>query len=100
MSNTHWNNEMFTHGRTLPLHDRFPNPEAVLDPTMAQVHLWLAQAQRDHNMISDDEMSKFETIATAKAKRCNLIYNPYTGEFRKLNSNGEYEKPTTVFMGS
>ena len=37
------------HGRLLWLNDREPRTDAVVNPSMAQFHLWLARAQRDRN---------------------------------------------------
>ena len=86
-------------GRLLPFKDREPNSEAVINPSMAQYHLWLAQIQRDHGKLSDREMARMEGKASMLAQRSRTIFNPFTGEIRILNSNGEIEQPTTVFLG-
>jgi hypothetical protein len=87
------------HSRLLWLDNREPNPEALINPSMAQYHLWLAQAQRDHGNFSGREMAQMEGKARAMASHSRTLFNPFTGEVRKLNSNGEVEAPSSVFLG-
>lgn len=78
--------------RTLPLDNREPNPEAaVLSPEMAQYHLDLARAQRDHNNISDKEMAKMEGAAGMLATRSRTLWNPFTGQFRTVELSNRYK---------
>jgi hypothetical protein len=86
-------------GRLLWIDDREPNPQAIINPSMAQYHLWLAQIQRDHGRYSDKEMARMELKATAPARRAKTLFNPFSGEIRQLNSNGEIEQPCSVFLG-
>jgi hypothetical protein len=75
--------------RLLSIDDREPRPDAaILNPEIAQFHLWLAQAQRDHNRISDREMMKMEGAAGMLASRSRVMWNPITGEIRTF---GEIE---------
>jgi hypothetical protein len=68
----------------LPLENREPNTHAAIDPSMAQFHLWLAQAQRDHGRISDAEMTRMEAAAQSLASRSRVMFNPFTGEIRRM----------------
>jgi len=86
-------------GRLLPFKDREPNPEAVINPSMAQFQLWLAQAHRDHGNFSGRELERMEGVAQRLAQRSQTIFNPFTGEVRTLDDNGEVDNPTTVFLG-
>lgn len=88
------------HGRLLWLDDREPNSEAIINPSMAQFQLWLAQAQHDYGNYSSVELSKLEAKASWGAQRSKTIFNPFTGELRKIDSNGEISEPTTVFLGA
>jgi hypothetical protein len=56
----------------------------ITDCSMAQFHLWLAQAQRDKKMISGKELAVVEKLVGPKAKKAKTIYNPFTGEIRKV----------------
>ena len=86
--------------RLLWLDEREPNPQAaVTNPSMAQFHLWLAQAQRDHGNISGRDMARMEYAASRMAARSQTMFNPFTGEVRTLNSNDEIEAPSSVFLG-
>lgn len=60
-----------------------------INPDMAQIHLWRAQALRDRGQISDREMSKVEGV-TCNAKRARLLWNPFTGEFRTVEIAERY----------
>ena len=53
---------------------------------MAQFHLWLAQAQRDHNRISDAEMTRMEAAAQSLASRSRVMFNPFTGAVRVVEN--------------
>lgn len=64
--------------------DREINLDAVLDPSSAQMQLWLAQMKRDHGDISGRELSKIEQVVRPLAKQAKTIYNPFTGEIRKV----------------
>jgi hypothetical protein len=86
-------------GRLLPLDGREPSAEAITDPSTAQFQLWLAQAKRDQNNLSGRELSKIEGAASMLASRSRTMFNPFTGEVRRINSNGEVEEPTSVFLG-
>lgn len=69
--------------RLLWLDDREPRPDAaVLNPEIAQFHLWLAQAQRDYGRISDHEMMRMEGAAGLLATKSRVMWNPITGEVR------------------
>ena len=76
------------YGRTIPLEGREPNPQAVLDPSSAQLHLWIAQAQRDHGNYSGREMAIIEKVAQPLADKAITMYNPLTGEIRKFDRYG------------
>jgi hypothetical protein len=73
------------HSRLLSLDGRAPSIEAICDPSSAQLQLWLAQAQRDCRNIGDSEMAKMERAAAALAKRSRVMFNPFTGEIRKVD---------------
>jgi hypothetical protein len=75
---------MITGSRTISFIDKDINLDAALDPTSAQIQLWLAKMKRDHMDISDREMSKVEQAIQPMAKRARTIYNPFTGEIRKM----------------
>jgi hypothetical protein len=64
--------------------DKFVNPEVALDPSSAQFQLWLAQMKRDHNDISDAEMTKAEIAVGGQASGARCMYNPFTGEFKRI----------------
>ncbi|MGZ4849803.1 MAG: hypothetical protein ACXV2C_00255 [Candidatus Bathyarchaeia archaeon] len=70
--------------KTISFKDREINFNAVLEPTSAQIQLWLAQMKRDHSDISDNEMAKVEQAIAPMAKKAKTIYNPFTGEIRKV----------------
>lgn len=72
----------------LPFLDKEPNPEALISPAMAQFHLWLAQIQRDHGNLSDREMARFELKAAPQARRAKTLMNPFTGEIRRIDADG------------
>ena len=71
--------------RLLPFEDREVNLDAALDPSSAQFQLWLAQMKRDHGDISGKEMGKVETVAQPMAQRSRTMFNPFTGEIRKVD---------------
>ena len=85
--------------RLLWLDDREFNPEAIINDSMAQHYLWRAQALRDRNQISDAEMAKMEGMLSSRARAARTMFNPFTGEVRHIDSNGEVSTPTTVFLG-
>ncbi len=89
----------FTFGRLLPLDDREPRPDAATNPSMAQHHLWLAQAQFDHRNIGVNELSKIEGKLAMNARQSRTIFNPFTGEVRRLDANGEVSEPVSYFLG-
>jgi hypothetical protein len=64
--------------------DKEVNASAVLDPTSAQIQMWLAQAKRDHGDLSGRELGKIEGLIGGAAKRSRTLYNPFTGEIRKV----------------
>lgn len=70
--------------RLLSFSDRNVNPEAAIDPSSAQFHLWLAQMKRDHGDLSGREMGQVEQAVAPMAKRSRTIFNPFTGEIRKV----------------
>ncbi len=71
-------------GTTISFVDRPLNMDAILDPSSAQMQLWLAKMKRDHNQISGREMAQVEQHAAPLAKKAKTIYNPFTGEFRRV----------------
>jgi hypothetical protein len=73
------------HSRLLSLEGREPNPDAITDPSSAQFQLWLAQAQRDARSIGAAEMRRMEAAARALAKKSRVMFNPFTGEIRKVD---------------
>jgi hypothetical protein len=58
--------------------------EGILDPSSAQFQLWLAQAKRDHGDMSGKELGKVEAAIGGTAKRSKTLFNPFTGEIRKV----------------
>jgi hypothetical protein len=70
--------------RTISFKDRQINIDAALDPSSAQLQLWLAQMKRDHGDISGQEMAKVEQAIQPAAKQSKTLYNPFTGEIRKV----------------
>lgn len=73
--------------RLLSIKDREPAPDLVAaccNPGSAQFHLWVAQSHRDHKMISDNEMAVVERIAGPMASKSVSMFNPFTGEIRKV----------------
>ena len=74
-------------GKPIPTIDRDPLErldELVQESSSAQIQLWHAQSQRDHGMISDKELAIVEKLAGQVAGQSRSIYNPYTGELRKV----------------
>jgi hypothetical protein len=71
--------------RLLSLHDREPKWDAVLDPSSAQFHLWLAQAQHDKGNFGARELADMERRIGAAAKRSKVMFNPFTGAIRKVD---------------
>jgi hypothetical protein len=71
--------------RLLSLHDREPKWDAVLDPSSAQFHLWLAQAQRDKGNFGARELADMERRVNGIARQSKTIFNPFTGEIRKVD---------------
>lgn len=73
-------------GRLLPVGAARDAPVAdvCLDPSSAQLQTWLAQARRDRGMISDREMALVEAVAGPLASRSRTIFNPFTGEIRRI----------------
>lgn len=73
---------------TIPVHDVdvAESAEAVcqIDPSSAQLLLWHGQAQFDLGAISSRELAVLERTAGAAAGRARTIYNPYTGEIRRV----------------
>jgi|ERR1035437_875946 hypothetical protein len=55
-----------------------------LDPSSAQLRLWHAQRQHDEGVLSGKELAVVERIAGQTAGRSRTIFNPYTGEIRKV----------------
>lgn len=70
--------------RILPFTDRDVNLDAALDPSSAQYQLWLAQIKRDHGNLSDQELNRIEQVIKPMAKQSKTLYNPFTGEIRKV----------------
>ncbi len=70
--------------RNLPFPDQPVFSHLINDPSSAQIQLWMAQARRDHGMISDHEMSIVEGVAGAQARKSIAMFNPFTGEYRKV----------------
>jgi hypothetical protein len=71
--------------RLLSLRDREPKWDAALDPSSAQLHLWLAQAQRDMGYFGARELAGMERKVGSMARRSKTIFNPFTGEIRKVD---------------
>lgn len=84
--------------RLLLLDDREFNPDAIINPEMAQHYLWKYRAMRDCNRIGDDEMSRMEGILSARAKQAKTIFNPFTGEIRHIDNNGDISEPISMFL--
>jgi FkbM family methyltransferase len=68
-----------------------PNPDAdlarlgrIADPTAAQLALWHAEAQRDAGIISGKELSLMERLSGSVAGEARTLYNPFTGEVRRV----------------
>lgn len=55
----------------------------VSHETNARFHMMLKEMQRDHNDISDREMCRSEMAIGRQAKKARLMFNPFTGEFRR-----------------
>jgi hypothetical protein len=90
----------FKSGRLLPIDDREPRLDAgMLNPSMAQHHLWLAQVQFDYSNLSSRELGKFEGMLSMPARRSRTLFNPFTGEIRRMDSNDEIMRPSIVFLG-
>lgn len=70
--------------RTISFKDRLINLDTALDPSSAQLQLWLAQMKRDHGDISGAEMTKVEQAIQPTARKSKTLYNPFTGEIRKV----------------
>jgi len=71
-------------GRLLPFENKEIFMDVSQDPSSAQFQIWLAQMKRDHGLISDFEMGKVENSLQSQAKKAKTIYNPFTGEIRKV----------------
>lgn len=82
--------------RLLWLEGREPRPDAMINPSMAQHHLWMGQAQHDRGMLSARELAKIEAAAGMIARHSRTMFNPFTGEIRKVDPD---DRPTTVFLG-
>lgn len=70
--------------RLLTFTDRDVHLDAALDPSSAQFQLWLAQAKRDHGDLSGREMERVEGSVGMMASRSKTMWNPFTGEIRKV----------------
>lgn len=68
--------------RTIPIPDRMPLMGSM-DDAQAWLNLKMAEAQRDHKMISDREMATVERALQPRARRARTLYNPFTGEIRR-----------------
>lgn len=75
-------------GTTIPVHEVDLAEHGVticqIDPSSAQLVLWAGQAQHDLGMISSKELAVLEAQAKTQAGRARTIYNPFTGEYRKV----------------
>jgi hypothetical protein len=71
--------------RLLSLTDREPKWDAALDPSSAQLHLWLAQSQHDMGNFGTRELAHIELKVRNMARRSKTIFNPFTGEIRKVD---------------
>lgn len=71
--------------RLLPFLDKEPNPTALAEPTSADFQMMLAQIRRDHGLLSDREMARLELQGTGQARQSRRIFNPFTGEMRKVS---------------
>lgn len=73
---------------TIPLHDVDPaeglDGVCNIDSSSAQIKLWHAQKQHDEGMISGRELAIVERLAGQVAGRSRTLFNPYTGEIRKV----------------
>src|SRR5215472_8001957 len=73
---------------TIPTYDIDPTHEAesiaMMGPSAAQLRLWHAQMQRDKGVLSGEELAKLERTIGGEARRARTIFNPYTGEVRKV----------------
>lgn len=71
--------------RLLPFLDKEPNHQTIMEPTNADFQMMLAQIRRDHGLLSDREMAKLEVQVTGQARQSRRIFNPFTGELRKVS---------------
>lgn len=76
--------------RLLSFLDKEPSshPNVLMVPAMAEYHLCLAKIRRDHGLMSDKEMAKFELKASSQAQKSKIMFNPFTGEVRKVDIDG------------
>jgi hypothetical protein len=72
-------------GRLLWHRDKEPRFDAIIDPSSAQFHLWLAEVKNDHGDLSARELGRIETKVSGLASRARVMWNPFTGEFRKVS---------------
>lgn len=75
-------------GTTIPIHEIDLNEGVkevcAVDPSSAQLVLWHGQMQHDLGVISSKELAALEATAGQVSGRARTIYNPYTGEIRKV----------------
>jgi hypothetical protein len=69
---------------TIPVPDRSGLILPNLDPNQAKLNLQLSRMQRDQGSLSDREMAKIEQILNPQAKKSRTMYNPFTGELKKV----------------
>lgn len=60
------------------------NQPGDLDPAQAKLNLQLSQAQRDQGNLSSSELAKIERVLGVAAKKARTMYNPFTGEVRRV----------------
>ena len=58
--------------------------DAGCNESSAQIQLWLAQMKRDHSDISGREMAQAEIALQPRQKRAQCMFNPFTGEFKRI----------------
>jgi hypothetical protein len=74
--------------RTIPIPDRPAlvgfSEKGDLSPDQARLNLDLSRAQFDMGNLSSAELAKIEQALNPQARNARTIYNPFTGEVRKV----------------
>jgi len=69
---------------TVPDVPDVPIEMVAFDVGTAAWQMYLAKARRDKGMISDKEMAVVERVAGPLAKRSYSMFNPFTGERKRV----------------